>query len=135
MVTVNTNFAETEVDTRRTNLTRFPLFFPEKRTFFLRGSDVFGIGLSSFRRSDVVPFFSRRIGAYDGEGVPLRVGGKFSGKSGATNFGALVTRTGDIYGIVPGSTMGAVRVWQNVFAESSIGVLGTFGCSNETWLR
>ena len=38
-LTVNTDFAETEVDTRRTNLTRFPLFFPEKRTFFLEGTD------------------------------------------------------------------------------------------------
>lgn len=43
--TVNTDFAETEVDTRRTNLTRFPLFFPEKRTFFIEGDDIFSLGL------------------------------------------------------------------------------------------
>ena len=71
MVTVNTDFAETEVDTRRTNLTRFPLFFPEKRTFFLEGSDIFdfGVGLTTFHNSDIVPFFSRRIGLY-GQRLP-----------------------------------------------------------------
>ncbi|HEX9165059.1 MAG TPA: carbohydrate binding family 9 domain-containing protein, partial [Gemmatimonadales bacterium] len=46
-LTVNTDFAETEVDTRRTNLTRFPLFFPEKRSFFLEGSDIFEFGLGT----------------------------------------------------------------------------------------
>jgi hypothetical protein len=129
MATVNTDFAETEVDTRKTNLTRFPLFFPEKRTFFLEGSDVFdfGIGLTSFHRSDVVPFFSRRIGLYEGEEVPLQAGGKVSGKVGNTNFGALVTRTGDMNGEATASTMGAFRIRQNIFEESTMGVIGTFG--------
>lgn len=63
-VTVNTDFAETEVDTRRTNLTRFPLFFPEKRTFFLEGGDLFSFGLGL--NQDVVPYFSRRIGLVEG---------------------------------------------------------------------
>jgi hypothetical protein len=129
MVTVNTDFAETEVDTRKTNLTRFPLFFPEKRTFFLEGSDVFdfGVGMSSHYHSDIVPFFSRRIGLYEGEAVPLRAGGKISGKSGNTNFAGLVTRTGEVDGLVPGTTMGAFRVRQNVLAESNIGILATIG--------
>ena len=129
MATVNTDFAETEVDTRRTNLTRFPLFFPEKRTFFLEGSDIFefGIGLTNFHRSDVVPFFSRRIGLYEGEEVPLQAGGKVSGKVGQTNFGALVTRTGEVDGLVPATTMGAFRVRQNILEESTLGVIGTFG--------
>jgi len=67
-LTINTDFAETEVDARRTNLTRFPLFFPEKRTFFLEGADIydFGLGLGA----DVIPFFSRRIGLFQGEEVP-----------------------------------------------------------------
>ena len=129
MATVNTDFAETEVDTRRTNLTRFPLFFPEKRTFFLEGSDVFdfGIGLSNFRSSDVVPFFSRRIGLYEGEEVSLRAGGKVSGKVGNTNFAGLVTRTGDMDGLATATTMGAFRVRQNILEESTLGVIGTFG--------
>jgi len=129
MATVNTDFAETEVDTRRTNLTRFPLFFPEKRTFFLEGSDIFdfGIGMSTHHYSDIVPFFSRRIGLYGGESIPLDVGGKLSGRAGQTSFGGLVTRTGAVDGEVPASTMGAFRVKQNVLEESTIGLLGTFG--------
>ena len=129
MATFNTDFAETEVDTRRTNLTRFPLFFPEKRTFFLEGSDVFdfGVGMSSYRSSDIVPFFSRRIGLYEGEAVPLRAGGKVSGKVGSANFGGLVTRTGEVDGLVPATTMGAFRVRQNVLEESTVGLIGSFG--------
>jgi len=129
MATVNTDFAETEVDTRKTNLTRFPLFFPEKRTFFLEGSDIFdfGVGMASPYFSDVVPFFSRRIGLYEGESVPLQGGGKISGRMGNTNFGGLVTRTGSVDGLVDAATMGAFRVQQNVLEESNVGVLGTFG--------
>jgi hypothetical protein len=129
MATVNTDFAETEVDTRRTNLTRFPLFFPEKRTFFLEGSDLFGfgVGLTSFRTSDIVPFFSRRIGLHAGASVPLNAGGKVTGRIGNTSVAALVTRTGSVKGAVDAATMGAFRVRQNVFAESTFGLLGTFG--------
>lgn len=129
MATVNTDFAETEVDTRRTNLTRFPLFFPEKRTFFLEGSDLFnfGVGLTQYRSSDIVPFFSRRIGLLEGASVPLAAGGKITGKVGGTSVAALVTRTGSVDGTVEASTMGAFRVRQNVMEESTVGVLGTFG--------
>src|SRR4029453_4978140 len=67
--TVNTDFAETEVDTRRTNLTRFPLFFPEKRSFFLEGDDIFSFGLGLGQ--DVLPYFSRRIGLVGDQEVPI----------------------------------------------------------------
>jgi len=83
--------------------------------------------MSSHRHSDVVPFFTRRIGLYGGRGVPLRVGGKVSGKSGNTNFGGLVTRTGQVKELVPRTTMGAFRVRQNVGEGSNVGVLATFG--------
>ena len=53
-VTVNTDFAETEVDTRQTNLTRFPLFFPEKRAFFLEGADIFEFGFGLSRKSNSI---------------------------------------------------------------------------------
>jgi hypothetical protein len=127
--TVNTDFGETEVDTRRTNLTRFSLFFPEKRTFFLEGSDIFdfGIGLTSGHRTELVPFHSRRIGLFEGEEVPLTVGGKMNGRVGNTNFGALAVRTGDVEQLVEATAMGAFRVKQNVFSESSAGVIATFG--------
>jgi len=127
--TANTDFGETEVDTRRTNLTRFSLFFPEKRTFFLEGADIFnfGIGLRAMHSTDLVPFHSRRIGLFEGEEVPLQAGGKINGRIGNTNFGALAVRTGEVDGLVPATTMGVVRVKQNVLEQSSVGVLGTFG--------
>ncbi len=125
-LTVNTDFAETEVDTRQTNLTRFPLFFPEKRDFFLEGSDIFEFGLGA--ADAVIPFFSRRIGLFEGREVPIRAGLKLSGRAGQTNLGALVTRTGsDDEAGVGTETLGAVRVRQNVLAESSVGALLTFG--------
>ena len=129
MATVNTDFAETEVDTRQTNLTRFPLFFPEKRSFFLEGSDLFsfGIGLTQWRSSDIVPFFSRRVGLYEGTSVPLEVGGKVTGRVGGTSIAGLVLHTGDVEGVTDPSTMGAFRVRQNVLEESTVGVIGTFG--------
>lgn len=121
----NTDFAETEVDTLQTNLTRFSLYFPEKRTFFLEGADIFqfGVGLGS----DVVPFFSRSIGLVNGQQVPIRIAGKLNGRVGGSNIGAVVAHTGPIGGVAPASTMGAFRIKQNVFKESSVGAIATFG--------
>jgi hypothetical protein len=124
-LTVNTDFAETEVDTRRTNLTRFPLFFPEKRTFFLEGSDVFDFGLGI--TDDIRPFFSRRIGLLGGREVPLDAGLKVNGRLGGTSFGALTVRTGDLDTLPTVNTLTAIRVKQNVFRESSLGMIATFG--------
>ena len=139
-LTVNTDFAETEVDVRQVNLTRFPLFFPEKRTFFLEGADIFEFGLA-LDEDNLIPFFSRRIGLLglngeDQSEVPINVGGKINGRVGNTNVGALVvnTRTVDSLSVtddlslnVPQTTMGALRLQQNVLEESSLGVLATFG--------
>lgn len=127
-VTMNTDFAETEVDTRRTNLSRFPLFFPEKRTFFLEGSDIFefGPGLGE----DVRPFFSRRIGLVGGREIPLDLGTKVNGRLGNTNFGAVGVRTRSVSGVVPAATMGVLRIKQNVLRESSVGILSTVGDPN-----
>lgn len=125
-VTVNTDFAETEVDTRRTNLTRFPLFFPEKRTFFLEGADTFSFGLGLGQ--DVIPFFSRRVGLVNGVEVPILAGGKVNGRVGGTNVGALVLGTNDKRGVVADpSTMSAVRVRQNILSESWVGAIATTG--------
>ena len=130
-LTINTDFAETEVDTRRTNLTRFPLLFPEKRTFFLEGSDIFdfglGLGSSSGSSGDVIPFFSRRIGLLGGVEVPLDAGVKIAGREGATNFGALLVRTGDVDTLPTQNAMGAFRLQQNVLSQSSVGLIATFG--------
>ncbi|RMG76969.1 MAG: hypothetical protein D6707_11715, partial [Bacteroidetes bacterium] len=116
-VTVNTDFAETEVDTRKTNLTRFPLFFPEKRTFFLEGADIYDFGLGM--RRDIIPFFSRRIGLYEGEQVPIIAGTKLNGKIGKTNFGGMYIRTGKSDLLPNASDMGVVRIKRNLFKQSN----------------
>jgi hypothetical protein len=122
VVSYNMDFAETEVDERRINLTRFPLFFPEKRMFFLEGSETFNFSSSiSF-----MPFFSRRIGLFEGEQVPVRFGTKLYGKIGSTNISALDVQTGDFPGL-PGRNLFAARMTQNVFAESKVGWVLTNG--------
>jgi hypothetical protein len=125
-LTVNTDFAETEVDTRQTNLTRFPLYFPEKRTFFLDASDIFAFGLG-LNGGSLLPFFSRRIGLVDGQEVPITAGLKTTGRAGGTSFGGLVVRTGEEDGVAPAATMGVLRVTQNVLAESRAGFIATVG--------
>ncbi len=132
--TFNTDFAETEVDTRQTNLTRFPLFFPEKRAFFLEGADIFEYGFGLGR--DVIPFFSRRIGLMNGNQIPIVAGGKLNGRLGKTSFGGLAMNTrserfinqeaGDTL-LVPASTMGVFRVKHNILKESSVGFFGSVG--------
>lgn len=125
-ITANTDFAETEVDTRRTNLTRFPLFFPEKRTFFLEGDDIFAFGLGL--NQDVLPYFSRRIGLVGGAEVPILAGAKVNGRAGNTNFGGLVVGTNDQPGVVADKALLAVgRVKQNILRESWVGAIASTG--------
>jgi len=125
-LTVNTDFAETEVDTRQTNLTRFPVFFPEKRTFFLDGADIFQFG-AGIGGDSLIPFFSRRIGLVEEQEVPILGGLKTTGRIGGTNFGGLVVRTRDQAGVAPATTMAVLRVKQNVFGESRAGFIATAG--------
>ena len=118
----NMDFAETEVDERRINLTRFPLFFPEKRMFFLEGSEVFSFSSSvSF-----MPFFSRRIGLFEGAQIPVRFGAKLYGKVGNTNLVVLDVQTG-AYGDLGGRNLLAARMTQNIFAQSKVGWIFTNG--------
>jgi hypothetical protein len=126
-LTVNTDFAETEVDARQTNLTRFEIFFPEKRTFFLEGADIFEFGLGL--EETLIPFFSRRIGlGEDGVQIPINVGGKINGRVGNTNLGGLVVNTRHVDSLGAGeATMAAMRIKQNVLEESSIGMIATYG--------
>jgi len=125
LLTINTDFAETEVDSFRTNLTRFPLFFPEKRSFFLEGNEVFDFGLGIHR--EAMPFHSRRIGLVDGDEVPLRFGAKVYGQVGDTNIGILGVNMDDEDGVAPETNMGVVRVSQNILEESSVGFIATRG--------
>jgi MFS family permease len=124
--TVNTDFAETEVDTRRTNLTRFPLFFPEKRTFFIEGDDIFSFGLGLDQ--DVIPYFSRRIGLIDEHEVPILAGGKVNGRIGDTNFGGVAIGTRPQEQVIDDHTfMGVGRLKRNLWRESWIGAIATVG--------
>jgi hypothetical protein len=128
-LTFNTDFSATDVDDRQVNLTRFNLFYPEKRDFFLQDADIFEFGgLEDNGR----PFFSRRIGLSDtGEVIDLEVGGKLTGRVGRFNIGALSVRQ-DSFEPAPGSTLPAdnatvARVSANLLEESNIGMILTEG--------
>jgi hypothetical protein len=123
-VTINTDFAETEVDARRLNITRFPLYYPEKRTFFLEGSDIFDFGSTS--SSTFLPFFSRRIGLIEGQQVPLKWGTKLFGKINNTNLAILDVQSASSELTSP-TNMFAGRISQNIFDESKVGVILTNG--------
>ena len=125
--TVNTDFAETEVDERRTNLTRFPLFFPEKREFFLDGANFF-----SFPTGDDSPFFSRRIGLTGGEPQPIVYGAKLIGQAGKQDVGFLHVMTSKEAVAVTGAPFEqkgedftVARVKRRFGSQSSLGVLYT----------
>jgi hypothetical protein len=85
-LTVNTDFAQVEIDEQQVNLTRFSLFFPEKRDFFLEGQGIFDFantGNNGFRQPDVpIMFFSRRIGLDAGQPVPIKAGRAVDGACG-----------------------------------------------------
>lgn len=117
VATINTDFAETEVDTRRVNLTRFPLFFPEKRGFFLDGATFFDFYVPAF--------FSRRIGL-DANGQPQRIvgGTKLTGQAGRFDVGGMYVRTGDDNGAL-GEDFLALRVRRRVLRQSFIGGIYT----------
>ena len=119
-LTINTDFAETEVDQRRVNLTRFPLRFPEQRDFFLEGSGIF----SFVPASGVEPFFSRRIGLVGGQPVPITGGLRILGREGNTNMGLYQIRTGKS-DISASEDFTAARLSQNIFSESSVGLIYT----------
>jgi hypothetical protein len=128
-VTVNTDFAQTEVDLKQINFTRFSLFFFEKMDFFLDGSNYFNFGINADaenpQNTQIIPFFSRRIGL-DPDGNPLAVkyGGKITGKIGKWNLGFLHNKDDNAWKN-PGYTIG--RITRNFGKQSSIGVIGTHG--------
>ena len=123
-LTVNTDFSEAQVDKAQINLTRFKLFFPEKRDFFLEDA-----GLFSFADlgTDLLPFWSRRIGL-SGNGVrlPILAGGKLTGRQGGYNIGLLDVQT-DAFQNAPERNMLAARITRNVGRQSTIGGVFTRG--------
>ena len=130
-ITANTDFAETEADIRQVNLTRFPLFFPEKRTFFLEGAGVFDVaGLAG--GTDLIPFFTRRIGIHGDEEaggeVPIGVGAKIVGRQSNYNIGLMDVETRDLAdGTLRRQNLFAARVSRNIFEQSWVGAIVTNG--------
>jgi hypothetical protein len=130
--TYNTDFAQVEADEQQVNLTRFSLFFPEKREFFLenQGTFAFGGGVTSGPMaggSDVpILFYSRSIGQDAGRIVPLRAGGRLSGRLGRFSVGLLDIQTdGDLVSEAPGTNFSVVRVKRDILRRSSLGAVLT----------
>ncbi|HWA27358.1 MAG TPA: DUF5916 domain-containing protein [Lacunisphaera sp.] len=123
-LTVNTDFADAEVDERQVNLGRFPLFFPEKRGFFTQDASLFTFGGI---RNDPLPFFSRRIGlADDGTKVDILGGAKLTGRAGPWTLGLLDVQLDDHAG-VDAQNVFVGRIARQVLHESSAGVIFTHG--------
>ena len=120
--TVNTDFAQVEVDDQQVNLDRFNLFFPEKRPFFLENAGFFSVG----NPGEVDLFFSRRIGiSTAGEAIPILGGGRVSGKAGRFNVGMLNMQTDDFDGTVASTNFTVMRVSRDLPNRSSIGGIFT----------
>ncbi|MGE0703279.1 MAG: DUF5916 domain-containing protein [Vicinamibacterales bacterium] len=129
--TYNTDFAQVEVDEQQVNLTRFSQFFPEKREFFLEGQGifVFGQGRRNFgggTSNTPVLFFSRRIGLNRGQTVPIRAGGRLTGRAGPYSIGALAIQSGEqeASGAVP-TNFSVLRLKRDILRRSNIGVIAT----------
>ena len=120
--TVNTDFAQVEVDDQQVNLDRFTLFFPEKRPFFLENAGLFSVG----NPGEVDLFFSRRIGIGDaGQSLPILGGGRVSGKAGRFNVGVLNMQTDDYQNTLAGTNFSVARVSRDLPNRSSIGAIFT----------
>ena len=126
-VSVNTDFAEAEVDQRRLNLTRFPLRFPEQRDFFLEGSGVFNFAPGN----GADPYFSRRIGLIQGEQIPLNYAGRLGGQAGRYELGFIHVNTAEREsadaggGTFAGEQFTVARVKRSIFEQSTIGAIYT----------
>jgi hypothetical protein len=141
-LTVNTDFAQVEADEQQVNLTRFSLFFPEKRDFFLENQGTFSFGgipvtsggaatfntgfFNSGTSYAPIMFYSRRIGLHEGQEVPLHVGGRLTGRAGRYSIGLLNIQTGDDEPTGARSTnFSVVRLKRDVLRRSSVGLLFT----------
>ena len=136
-LTFNTDFAQVEADQEQVNLTRFSLFFPEQRPFFLEGASIFDVGIprTSFRRPPpLLLFYSRRIGLAEERAIPLLGGGKVTGKIGPYGIGILnvladkfeddgtETSEADIFN-EPRTNYSVVRVNRDILSGSTVGAI------------
>ncbi len=128
-LTVNTDFSEVEVDTQQVNLTRFPLYFPEKRPFFLENAELFHFGVRPNEKGgdgqaeEFIGFFSRRIGlSADGQPLPLWGGARLTGRMGRYSLGVLQVSTRE-QGAQPQNDYTVARVRRNLMRSSDAGVI------------
>jgi len=135
--TLNTDFSQVEADDVKANLTRFSLYFPEKRDFFLENSGVFSWGpkVERNRNPELLPFFSRRIGLTDdGELVPILGGGRLTGRAGRYSIGIMSMQTDEFRTspdeddeeeseLVPGTNFSMIRIKRDIFSKSDIGAI------------
>ncbi len=127
-ITANPDFAQVESDRAQVNLTRFSLFFPEKRKFFLEGQNFFDFGLGYSIR----PFYSRRIGLSDnGEEIRILGGVRLLSKQGRTTVGGMALKTAR-KGNTPSTNYAVARWKQDIFAQSSIGVISVGKVDNQS---
>ncbi len=126
--TLNTDFSQAEADEQQVNLTRFSLFFPEKRDFFLENSGIFQFGTAGQNNNNnpsntLQLFFSRRIGLSDnGDAIPILGGTRLTGRQGAYSLGVLNIQQRE-EGASPATNFTAMRVRRNVLANSDIGAI------------
>jgi hypothetical protein len=131
--TVNTDFAQVEIDEQQVNLTRFSLIFPEKRDFFLEGRGVFdfargGLGVTSSSDQTDTPFlfYSRRIGLNRGRVIPIDAGARVTGKVGPWAMGLMNIQTGDeSVSQTEATNFSVVRVKRDVLERSAVGLMAT----------
>ncbi len=124
-LTANTDFAQVEVDDQQVNLTRFSLFYPEKRDFFLENSGIFEFGVPGFFETPpYLMFFSRNIGIDEDGEVPILGGGRLTGRVGGQTVGLLSVRTGDAHGR-SGESFNVLRMKRDVGQSAYLGAMLT----------
>ncbi len=148
-LTLNTDFAQVEADQEQVNLSRFSLYFPEKRPFFLEGAGMFDFGIPSptfFAPPPLILFYSRRIGLEEGYAIPIIGGGKITGKVGPYGVGLLNVAT-DEFHTDPADTdeddmvdlsrtnYSVLRVRRDLFSGSSIGAIAINKQDTDTYNR
>lgn len=129
--TWNTDFAQVEADEQQVNLTRFNLFFPEKREFFLENQGVFAFGGTMSGTGGAagdapILFYSRSIGLNGAQQVPLSVGGRMTGRQGRFSFGGVNIQSKEVDATrTPSTNFSVVRAKRDILNRSSIGVMAT----------
>jgi hypothetical protein len=122
-LTLNTDFAQAEADDEQVNLTRFPLFFPEKREFFLENAGQFNVGTTTASRRLADLFFSRRIGLSDnGEPVPIIGGARLTGRVGRNSVAVLDVQTDEAFGQA-GENFLVARYSRDILGRSKVGAM------------